>query len=218
MTIPSKTLLIAALCAVCAILAGGCMPIKARAQSPMFFLPPSPRAALALDALGEPPPVPAYSSVELPAILEASPADARSRADELVRQAGERLKRGRTYYQVKDLENARKEFDGAVGLMLEAAGLNPAGREAYQPILDSMVEAIHRYDLEDLGAATVDDGTRFEKPPLDDILSLTFPVDPKLKDKVREQVAATVSQLPLTVNDAPPVLLNVKGKVDVACN
>jgi membrane-bound lytic murein transglycosylase D len=27
-------------------------------------------------------------------------------------------------------------------------------------------------------------------------------VDPKLKDKVREQVAATVSQLPLSVNDA----------------
>ena len=26
---------------------------------------------------------------------------------------------------------------------------------------------------------------------------MTFPVDPKLKDRVREQVAATVSQLPL---------------------
>jgi membrane-bound lytic murein transglycosylase D len=31
---------------------------------------------------------------------------------------------------------------------------------------------------------------------------MTFPVDPKLKDKVRAQVAATVSQLPLAVNDA----------------
>ena len=31
---------------------------------------------------------------------------------------------------------------------------------------------------------------------------MTFPVDPKLKTKVREQVQATVSQLPLTVNDA----------------
>jgi len=36
---------------------------------------------------------------------------------------------------------------------------------------------------------------------LEDILQMTFPVDPKLKDRVREQVAATVSQLPLTVND-----------------
>ena len=31
---------------------------------------------------------------------------------------------------------------------------------------------------------------------------MTFPVDPRLKDKVREQVAATTSQLPLSVNDA----------------
>jgi membrane-bound lytic murein transglycosylase D len=38
---------------------------------------------------------------------------------------------------------------------------------------------------------------RFEQAPLEDILQMTFPVDPKLKDKVREQVAATVSQLPL---------------------
>src|ERR1051326_4325345 len=30
---------------------------------------------------------------------------------------------------------------------------------------------------------------------------MTFPVDPKLKDRVREQVTATVSQLPLSVND-----------------
>ena len=43
---------------------------------------------------------------------------------------------------------------------------------------------------------------KFEKAPLEDILEMTFPVDPKLKDRVREQVAATVSQLPLSVNDA----------------
>ena len=43
---------------------------------------------------------------------------------------------------------------------------------------------------------------KFEKAPLEDILQMTFPVDPKLKDKVREQVAATTSQLPLSVNDA----------------
>ncbi len=150
-----------------------------------------------------PPPPPEYPSAELPAFLDGSlPLDAKSRANDLVRQANDRLQRGQRYYQVKDLVNARTEFDSAVGLMLEAAGLNPDARDTYAPILDSMVDAIHRYDLEDLGAAAVDDETRFEKAPLEDILGLTFPVDPKLKDKVREQVAATVSQLPLTVNDA----------------
>src|SRR5437867_6216425 len=65
-----------------------------------------------------------------------------------------------------------------------------------------MVEAIHRYDLAGLGSAVSLDEPQFEKAPLEDILQLTFPVDPKLKTKVRDQVQATVSQLPLTVNDA----------------
>jgi membrane-bound lytic murein transglycosylase D len=75
-------------------------------------------------------------------------------------------------------------------------------RQQYERQLDEMVDSIHRYDLADLGAAAPVDQEKFEKAPLEDILQMTFPVDPKLKDKVREQVAATTSQLPLSVNDA----------------
>jgi membrane-bound lytic murein transglycosylase D len=57
-------------------------------------------------------------------------------------------------------------------------------------------------DLTGLGASAGMEEGKFEKAPLEDILQMTFPVDPRLKDKVREQVAATVSQLPLAVNDA----------------
>ena len=64
-----------------------------------------------------------------------------------------------------------------------------------------MVDAIHRFDLAGLGASASVEEDKFEKAPLEDILQMTFPVDPKLKDRVREQVAATVSQLPLSVND-----------------
>ena len=53
-----------------------------------------------------------------------------------------------------------------------------------------------------MGASAVVEQGKFEKAPLEDILQMTFPVDPKMKDKVREQVAATTSQLPLSVNDA----------------
>src|SRR5260370_25169822 len=41
-----------------------------------------------------------------------------------------------------------------------------------------------------------------EKAPFEDLLPRTLRGDPKLKVKVREQVQATVSQLPLSVNDA----------------
>ncbi|HJZ96131.1 MAG TPA: transglycosylase SLT domain-containing protein, partial [Candidatus Solibacter sp.] len=65
-----------------------------------------------------------------------------------------------------------------------------------------MTDQIHRCDLGDLGAAVSLEQDKFEKAPLEDILQMTFPVDPNLKDRVREQVAATTSQLPLAVNDS----------------
>jgi len=63
------------------------------------------------------------------------------------------------------------------------------------------VERIHRYDIEGLGAGSEDTGVAYDKSPLQDILELTFPIDPSLKNKVRDQLQATASQLPLEVND-----------------
>lgn len=126
----------------------------------------------------------------------------RSNADDLVRRAGLRLQRGKRYYQTGDIANARVEFDAAIDMVLEASSQNPDGRPEYGKVLDEMVETIHRLDLAGMGASvTVEEG-KFEKAPLEDILEMTFPVDPKLKNRVGAQVAATVSQLPLAVNDA----------------
>ena len=48
----------------------------------------------------------------------------------------------------------------------------------------------------------------FDKAPLDDILDMTFPIDPSLRGKVREQVRMTVSQLPLDERDAVVSFIN----------
>ncbi|MBZ5593566.1 MAG: transglycosylase SLT domain-containing protein [Acidobacteriia bacterium] len=128
------------------------------------------------------------------------PANA-TRSDLLIEKAQLHLQQGKKYYQIKDGERARREFDQAVDLMLEASE-NPSDRQAYDAKLEKMVEAVHGYDLSGLGSAATLQEPQFEKAPLEDILPMTFPVDPKLKAKVREQVQATVSQLPLTVNDA----------------
>jgi membrane-bound lytic murein transglycosylase D len=124
----------------------------------------------------------------------------KTQGDALALQAEERFQRGRRAYQSGDVTSARREFDAAMDLMLEASDNGPADRQEYEHRLEELADQIHRLDLAGLGAATVTNG-RFEKAPLEDILPMTFPVDPKLKDKVREQVAATVSQLPLSVND-----------------
>jgi membrane-bound lytic murein transglycosylase D len=188
-----------------ALAAAGCGLAPQQARFQTAFLPPAPHAALVLDT-PEPPPVPPPNafldgvSALLPANPDVSPR--KLRADAMARQADQRFQSGQRYYQSKDVPNARREFDAAVDLMMEASGLNPDGRSVYQGLLDTMVDAIHRLDLAGMGAAAIAEQERFEKAPLEDILEMTFPVDPKLKDRVREQVSATISQLPLAVNDA----------------
>jgi membrane-bound lytic murein transglycosylase D len=123
------------------------------------------------------------------------------KADSLFREADLRFQRGKRFYQQNNPARAREEFNAAVDLTLEASTENPAGRLTYERSLDNIIETIHRFDLADEGGAAGVGEAEFEKAPLEDILEMTFPVDPKLKDKVREQVSATVSQLPLSYND-----------------
>ncbi len=123
-------------------------------------------------------------------------------SDLLIQRAEEKFRDGRKFYQVKDSDRARAEFDASIDLMLQASD-NPSDRALYEDKLERLVEAIHRLDLAGLGsAAPSSDEPQFEKAPLEDLLQMTFPVDPKLKSKVQTELSATASQLPLTTNDA----------------
>jgi len=123
-------------------------------------------------------------------------------SDLLIQRAEEKFREGRKFYQVKDTDRARAEFDASIDLMLQASD-NPSDRALYEDKLERLVDAIHRLDLAGLGsAAPSSDEPQFEKAPLEDLLQMTFPVDPKLKSKVQTELSATASQLPLTTNDA----------------
>lgn len=192
---------------VCASLTLGLTGCGFNQQSALqSFLPNTPRPSLVAEYT---PPVvqPDLHSHEMPAfliqaqkIILASPGALK--ADSLMRRADQAYQRGRKLYQEKEEQQARKEFDTAIDLMLEASASNPQDRQTFEARLDEMVDAIHRYDLAGLGAGVDVEEARFDKAPLEDILEMTFPVDPNLKDRVKEQVQATASQLPLSVNDA----------------
>ena len=122
-------------------------------------------------------------------------------SDLLIQQAEEKLRSGGKLYMNGDFDRARTDFDAAISLMLRASD-TPTNRSLFEHTLEEMVDAIHRYDLSGLGAAQVEQVPGFDKSPLDDILQMTFPVDPRIKDKVETQVKTTSSVLPLTVNDA----------------
>lgn len=123
-----------------------------------------------------------------------------SASDLLIQQAEERFQNGKKYYQAGDPDRARVEFDAAIDLMLKGSA-DPTDRRLFESKLEDMVDAIHHDDLTGLGAASADDATAYDKSPLDDIIQMTFPVDPRIKNQVQNEVNNTASELPLTVND-----------------
>ena len=202
MEVRTETLCSFLLFAVAVITSGCGYTQQSRFQ--MSFLPPAPHASVDVE-IPEPPPVQhnLYLGADIPAIILANPQiQRRTQGDTTIQTAQRRYAAGKRAYQAGDVATARREFDRAIDTMIEASDQGLIDRQQYERQLDEMVDQIHRFDLANLGAAAVVDQAKFEKAPLEDILQMTFPVDPKMKDKVREQVAATTSQLPLSVNDA----------------
>src|ERR1700686_2181425 len=110
----------------------------------MSFLPPAPLGAAHAVEIAEPPSVqPNLYLKDVPAILLTNLAvpQRRTAADETARRADRRYQAGRRAYQSKDLATARREFDTAVDLMLEAAGQDPSDRQEFERKLDEMVDA-----------------------------------------------------------------------------
>lgn len=123
--------------------------------------------------------------------------------DSRIVRADRRFDAGKKLYQRGDLDGARREFNLAIDALLSAPE-NVPNRQKLERKLDQLVDAIYRYDREGLGSGEKQDAVVFDKSPIDSILEMTFPIDPNMKPKVLEEIHATVSQLPLEVND--PVL------------
>ena len=180
----------------------GCVPQGSQALQ-HSFVPPPPRSPALVAAYAIEPPLVApkldFDDARSTVVVIQAASETR-RAEALAREADWHLQAGRSYYRAGDERAARQEFDSAVDVLLTAPD-NQAFHAVLDKKLEQLVDEIHRLDLAGLGSADLEE-PGFEKPPLEDLPPLTFPVDPKLKDKVLEQVRATSSQLPLQVNDA----------------
>jgi membrane-bound lytic murein transglycosylase D len=169
------------------------------------FLPPAARYTPVDLDLDHPPIVESNAYIkDMPGFLLTAPEmpPRPTRGDLKVNEAEQHFAAGKQEYGSGKFDAARVEFDLAIDAMLDASDLHPADREGYERQMDQMVDAIHSYDLEALGASDTSEAGHFDKAPLEDILQMTFPVDPKIKARVLDQMAATVSQLPLSVTDA----------------
>lgn len=117
-------------------------------------------------------------------------------------RAAERLfLHGRFLIQEGKPEEARRAFDEAVDTLL-ALPENEPGREQIEKRAEELIRRIRRYDLERLGAGQPPWLLPLPPSPLEEILDLTFPVDPAARNHWLERIRVGASQLPLTVNDA----------------
>jgi membrane-bound lytic murein transglycosylase D len=176
---------------------GYCQPVAFAVGAPLadrFLAEPS---------IPAPPPAVTAEKTRVPAEKGSITDSVRSMAaaEEALRFAEAHFQKGKGFYHSGEADSARREFDLAVEKLMD--GLDcPAARASVERRLEQMVEAIHHYDVEGLGAGEDPDQPGFDRSPLEEILDMTFPIDPKLKDKVKDELAATGSQLPLNLNDA----------------
>ena len=180
-----------------------CVTTARPQQFRTFFLPPSPPAMASEEALIEPPRVgPELYAYAAPAVTTSLPNIPRpSDTDFLLKKAEDRFAAGKRAFQEGRLQDARVEFNRAIETLLTAPE-NLGERTRLERRLEEMVETIYRYDIDEQGASEPEDKVEYDQSPLDSLLEMTFPVDPGLRNKVREQVEATASQLPLEESDA----------------
>jgi membrane-bound lytic murein transglycosylase D len=120
--------------------------------------------------------------------------------DYLIQRVEERFSSGEQNFKAGHLETARKDFDDAVDWMLES-GYDPNGDPKLSELFHRVVDTVYAYELQAFRA-----GDGFSEAPavpaaIDEVAEMTFPVDPRLKERAEEAAKNVSHDMPLTVND-----------------
>lgn len=188
-----------------AVLSASCATTARPQQFRTFLLPPPVQAQAQTPPLIDPPVLdPDFYSNETPLFTDGAsvtfvappkPSD----TDFVIKQANDRFAAGKQAIEAGRPDEARKEFNRAVEVLLAAdAGIDRARVERR---LEELSETIYRYDVDELGASESSGQVSYDRAPKDEIPEMTFPVDPSMRTKVIEQIRATASQLPLDARD-----------------
>ncbi len=130
-----------------------------------------------------------------------------SAKDYLIQQVEAKFASGEQNYKAGHLEAARKDFDEAVDWILES-GYDPATDPRLNELFHRVIDTVYSYELQAFRA-----GDGFSEPPavpapIDEVAEMTFPVDPRLKERAEESAKNLSHDLPLTVNDEVLSFLN----------
>ena len=177
------------------------------------------RSGQARTAKAEPPPAPPEADPSTAAAPEAAKEsaaaapqpDSASPAPDpvpaVIAAAEAAFERGEEIYRRGDPEAARQEFDRALDLLLQSTQAvrdDPRLLQAF----DALADRIHQLELA-AGRDALANGEPQDVPAaIEQVAPLTFPLDPKLRAQVMQELAGLSGDLPLTVNERVLSVLN----------
>jgi membrane-bound lytic murein transglycosylase D len=148
-----------------------------------------------------PPPQAQPVKTSAPIVPPAVTATVPDATDQLVKQVDALYVSGMSDYRAGNLEKSKQEFDQALATLLQS-GLDIQGDDRLSSEFDKIVENV--YSVE---AASLEHGDALslhnnEPTPLESFSGLTFPVDPRTKQRVQQELKSVHSDLPLVSNDS----------------
>ena len=127
--------------------------------------------------------------------------------DYLIKQVEEKFASGEQNYKAGHLEAARRDFDDAVDWLLES-GYDLNGDAKLSELFHRVVDTVYAYELQAFRAGDGFQEAPAVPAPIDEVAEMTFPVDPRLKERAEEAAKNFSHDLPLTVNDEVLSFLN----------
>lgn len=125
----------------------------------------------------------------------------------LMAQVEAKFASGEQNYKTGHLEAARKDFDDAVDWLLES-GYDLNNDPKLSELFHRVVDQIYGYELQAFQAGDGFQEAPAVPAPIDEVAEMTFPVDPKLKERAEEAAKNISHDMPLTVNDEVLSFLN----------
>jgi membrane-bound lytic murein transglycosylase D len=125
----------------------------------------------------------------------------------LIERVKEKFAAGEANYKAGHLAAARRDFDDAVDWMLES-GYDPNSDPQLSELFHRVTDTIYAYELQAFRAGDGFSEAPAVPAPIDEVAEMTFPVDPKLRERAEEAAKSVSHDLPLTVNDVVASYLN----------
>jgi membrane-bound lytic murein transglycosylase D len=127
--------------------------------------------------------------------------------DYLIARVQEKFAWGEANYKAGHLEAARRDFDDAVDWILES-GYDPNSDARLRELFQHVTDTVYTYELQAFRAGDGFSEAPAVPAPIDEVAEMTFPVDPKLRERAEEEAKSLSHDLPLSVNDVVASYLN----------